>query len=134
MLPKPMFGTLRKWHTRSHFHSFILETYIASLQETTTHRHSQPSHGQKRRTSESRACFKKNSSLHIWPKNFSTTFFRILSKNVTFLSLKNSDDLFLVIALFYNLLPFHIWHIAPLSSSLTPRFSLKTLTFFRILP
>src|SRR6218665_1744232 len=33
-------------------HSFILETYIAPLQETTTQRCSQPSHGQKRRTSE----------------------------------------------------------------------------------
>src|SRR6218665_4029120 len=31
-------------------HSFILETYIAPLQETTTQRRSQPSHGQKRRT------------------------------------------------------------------------------------
>src|SRR6218665_2793073 len=30
-----------------------------------------------------RACFKKNSSLHIWPKNFSTTFFRMLPKNGT---------------------------------------------------
>src|SRR6218665_309854 len=33
-------------------HSFILETYIAPLQETTTQRCSQPSHGQRRRTSE----------------------------------------------------------------------------------
>src|SRR6218665_1171243 len=33
-------------------HSFILETYIAPLQETTTQRHSPPGHGQKRRTSE----------------------------------------------------------------------------------
>src|SRR6218665_3526686 len=32
------------------FHSFILKTYIAPLQETTTQRRSQPSHGQKRRT------------------------------------------------------------------------------------
>src|SRR6218665_1656009 len=31
-------------------HSFILETYIAPNQETTTQRRSQPSHGQKRRT------------------------------------------------------------------------------------
>jgi len=31
-------------------HSFILETYIAPLQDTTTQRHSQPSHGQRRRT------------------------------------------------------------------------------------
>src|SRR6218665_870822 len=37
----------RFWHN-----SFILETYIAPLQETTTQRRSQPSHGQKRRTSE----------------------------------------------------------------------------------
>src|SRR6218665_743 len=33
-------------------HSFILETYIAPLQETTTQRRSQSSHGQKRRTLE----------------------------------------------------------------------------------
>ena len=30
-------------------HSFILETYIAPLQDTTTQRHSQPSHGQRRK-------------------------------------------------------------------------------------
>ena len=34
-------------------HSFILETYIAPLQDTTTQRSSHPSHGQRRRTSES---------------------------------------------------------------------------------
>ena len=33
----------------SFIHTFILETYIAPLQETTTQRRSQPSHGQKRR-------------------------------------------------------------------------------------
>jgi len=33
-------------------HSFILETDIATLQETTAQRRSQPSHGHKRRTSE----------------------------------------------------------------------------------
>src|SRR6218665_3184833 len=33
-------------------HSFILETCIAPLPETTTQRRSQPSHGRKRRTSE----------------------------------------------------------------------------------
>src|SRR6218665_656137 len=31
-----------------------------------------------------RSCFKKNSSLQIWPINFSTTFFRILLQNWTF--------------------------------------------------
>jgi len=31
-------------------HSFILETYIAPLQETTIQRCSQPSHGQRRGT------------------------------------------------------------------------------------
>src|SRR6218665_1576290 len=36
--------------------SFILETYIAPLQGTTTQRRSQPSHGQRRRTSESEKC------------------------------------------------------------------------------
>jgi len=34
----------------SFIHSFILETYIAPVEETTTQRRSQPSHGQKRRT------------------------------------------------------------------------------------
>src|SRR6218665_1877034 len=57
-------------------------------------------------TRRTRACFKKNSSLHIWPKNFSTTFFRILPQQFYILSLKNSDDLFLVIALFYDVHPF----------------------------
>src|SRR6218665_3103011 len=46
---------LYMWYVRTHvhsfIHSFILETYIAPLQETTTQRRSQPSHGQKR-TSE----------------------------------------------------------------------------------
>ena len=56
-----------------------------------------------------RACFKKNSSLHILPKNF--TFY-----------VKNSDDFFSH-RLFYDLLPFHNWRIAPLSCSLTPRFA-----------
>src|SRR6218665_881285 len=38
---------------RSQFiHSFVLETYIAPLQETTTQRRSQPSHGHKRKTSK----------------------------------------------------------------------------------
>src|SRR6218665_1955728 len=31
-------------------HSFILETYIAPLQDTITQRRSQPSHGQRRKT------------------------------------------------------------------------------------
>src|SRR6218665_1543217 len=31
-----------------------------------------------------RACFKKNSPLHIRPKNFSTTFFRFLLKKFSF--------------------------------------------------
>src|SRR6218665_2612775 len=30
-------------------YSFILDTYIAPLQDTTTQRHSQPSHGQRRK-------------------------------------------------------------------------------------
>jgi len=34
-----------------HIHSFILETYVAPLQDTTTLRRSQPSHSQRRRTS-----------------------------------------------------------------------------------
>src|SRR6218665_1092141 len=36
----------------SFIYSFILETYIAPLQETTTQSSSQPSHRQRRRTSE----------------------------------------------------------------------------------
>src|SRR6218665_2690750 len=36
----------------SFFHTFILKTYIVPLQETTTQRFSQPSHGQRRRTLE----------------------------------------------------------------------------------
>src|SRR6218665_1486356 len=51
-----------------------------------------------------RACFKKNSSLHIWPKNFSTTFFRILPQNCTFYFSKILMT-FLIIALFYHFLP-----------------------------
>src|SRR6218665_2381794 len=48
----------------------------------------------------SRACFKKNSSLHISQKNFSTTFFRILPKNIYIFSLsKILMTLFLVIGL-----------------------------------
>src|SRR6218665_3149991 len=46
----------------SFIHSFILETYIATLQETTTQRRSQPSHGQKRRTSERCKILKGGSS------------------------------------------------------------------------
>jgi len=37
-----------------------------------------------RATCRGRACVKKNSSLHIWPRNFSTTFFRILPKDFPF--------------------------------------------------
>src|SRR6218665_1211587 len=43
-----------------------------------------------------RACFKKNSSLHIWPKMFRTTFFRNFTPKSTILFVENSDDLFLV--------------------------------------
>src|SRR6218665_1304335 len=43
-----------------------------------------------------RACFKKNSSLHIWPKIFRTTCFRNFTPKSTILSVENSDDLFLV--------------------------------------
>ena len=42
----------------------------------------------------SRACFKKNSSLHVSPKNFRTTFLGIVPQNLQFLSVENSDDLF----------------------------------------
>jgi len=41
-----------------------------------------------------RACFKKNSPLHIRPKNFRTTFLGILPQNLQFLAVENSDDLF----------------------------------------
>jgi len=41
---------LKSHHFRTYFHSFILETYIAPLRDTTTQRRSQPSHGQRRNT------------------------------------------------------------------------------------
>src|SRR6218665_2345200 len=50
-----------------------------------------------------RACFKKNSSLHIWAKNSRTTFFRILHKKILFYLSKILMTFFLVIYLF---LPF----------------------------
>ena len=48
-----------------------------------------------------RACFKKNSSLHIWPlaEEFLNDLFYLSKILMTF---------FLVIALFYDLLPYHI--------------------------
>src|SRR6218665_2755924 len=67
-----------------------------------------------------RACFKKNSSLHIWPKNFRTTFFRNFTPKSTILSIKNSDDFFLVITPFlrFSSLP----HLTD-CPALTPKFS-----------
>src|SRR6218665_2903425 len=67
-------------------------------------------------TANSRACFKKNSSLHIWPKNLRTTFFlAILPQNLQFLSFENSDDLFFSHHPFFTIfsvLPyFHILHM-----------------------
>src|SRR6218665_1386119 len=51
------------------------------------------------------------------------------------LSLENSDDLFLVIAHFYDFLAFHISQIIHLACSLTPHFREKNFlaTFFTIL-
>src|SRR6218665_2434374 len=49
----------------------------------------------------SRACFKKNSSLHISQKNFSTTFFRILPEKFLNFPLKNSDDFFFFFFFFF---------------------------------
>src|SRR6218665_936502 len=46
----------------SFIHSFILETYIAPLQDTTTQRSSQPSHGQRRKTSGKCKIWKGGSS------------------------------------------------------------------------
>ena len=43
-------------------HSFILETYIAPLQDTTTQKRSQPSHGQRRKTWEKCNIWKGGSS------------------------------------------------------------------------
>src|SRR6218665_119078 len=39
-----------------------------------------------------RACFKKNSSLRIWPKISERPFLGILPQNLQFLSVENSDD------------------------------------------
>src|SRR6218665_3289462 len=50
LLLKRLKGTAVHSFIYSFIHSFILETYIAPLQETTTQRHSQPSHRQRRRT------------------------------------------------------------------------------------
>src|SRR6218665_1122311 len=55
-----------------------------------------------------RACFKKNSSLHIWPKHFSTTFSRNLPRNCTSYLSKILRTFFLVIAPFYHFLPFRV--------------------------
>ena len=63
----------------------------------------------------SRACFKKKSSLHIWPKNFWTTFFSILPQNLTFYLSKilmTFFSLFLVIALFYDLIPITLFPLS----------------------
>src|SRR6218665_1512913 len=49
-----------------------------------------------------RACFKKNSSLHIWPKNSRTTIFRILAKKILFYLSKILMTFFLVIDFFYD--------------------------------
>src|SRR6218665_847143 len=83
-----------------------------------------------------RACFKKNSSLDICPKNFSTTYFRILPQNCKCFLSKILMTIFLVIAPFYDFLAFHISQVAPLSCSLTPHFRPKNFftTFFKILP
>src|SRR6218665_4018783 len=50
------------WSWLRFIHSFILETYIEPLRETTTQRRSQPSHEQKRRTSERCKILKGGSS------------------------------------------------------------------------
>src|SRR6218665_5996 len=48
--------TLKEFMKRySIIHLVILETYIAPLQDTTTQRRSQPSHGQRRRTLKGRS-------------------------------------------------------------------------------
>ena len=82
-----------------------------------------------------RACFKKNSSLHIWPKNFRTTFLGILPQILQFLSVENSDEFFLVIAPFlrFSVHPyFHILHMMnpnPIFADYTPLIYAPTCSF-----
>src|SRR6218665_3803706 len=65
------------WMDRWFIHSFVLETYIEPLQETTTQRCSQPSHGQRRRTSERfkirKGGHSARNAAHIIPFDGSTT-------------------------------------------------------------
>src|SRR6218665_812269 len=66
---------------------------------------------------QDRACFKKNSSLHIWAKNFRTTFFRDCTpKSTIFYPSKILMTIFLVITFFYDFLALHM-------SCLNPKFS-----------
>src|SRR6218665_3807411 len=62
-----------------------------------------------------RACFKKNSSLHIWAKNSRTTFFRILPKKILcYLSkiLMTFFFFFLVIDFFYDFVAYPLHKLA----------------------
>src|SRR6218665_1374258 len=71
-----------------------------------------------------RACFKKNSSLHIWAKNSRTTFFRIFPKEILCYLSKILMTFFLVIYLFTvfypsKFLPLRIsQHYTPFTTSI----------------
>ena len=63
---------------------------------------------------QDRACFKKNSSPHIWPKNFRTTFFRDCTpKSTIFYPSKILMTIFLVITSFYDFLALHMSYLNP---------------------
>src|SRR6218665_2654305 len=70
-----------------------------------------------------RACFKKNSSLHIWPKNFRTTLFWNFTPKSTILSVKNSDDLFFFFFCHHPFLQFSSLAHFTDCPALTPKFS-----------
>src|SRR6218665_1021421 len=71
-----------------------------------------------------RACFKKNSSLHICPTNFSTTFFRILPQNFTF-------DLSEILMTFFSHHPFLRSSTLPYYFDTLPSFLFLNSTFSR---
>src|SRR6218665_1096203 len=81
----------------------------------------------------SRACFKINSSLHIFAENFSTTF---LTRKFVILSLKKSDDLFFSQRLFSGFISafnyYNIIQITPISYCFYTLYPLYTHTYILI--
>ena len=78
-----------------------------------------------------RACFKKNSSLHIWPKMFRTTFLGILPPNLQFYPSKILMTFFSP-PLFTISYPCAFDRLPRISCSLTPNFrhiNLLTIVF-----